>query len=96
MAKLMTIEVRKDDMRETEKAFGFPYAVAGSWMQRNDQVVWLPKSQITVTDVTFEMYKEECGEFEAEHYWQDGIVWVDVPMWLARKHDYFKRCIFHL
>lgn len=95
MAKYMTIEVRKEDMRETAKAYGFPYAKAGSWMQDSSQIVWLPKNQITLTDVTYDMYKEECGEFEANTLWQEGYVWVDVPMWLARKYNYFERCIFH-
>lgn len=95
MAKTFDFEWQRCDMRETEKAYGFAYTINGK-VAGVDYVGfdYLPKSQISVTDVTIEMYADEHGEFEANHYWHDGIVWVSVPMWLASKHDYFKKLGF--
>lgn len=94
MAKTFDFEWQRCDMCETEKAYGFAYGFTGNDMRGYVAFDYLPKSQITVTDVTYEMYADEHGEFEANHYWHDGIVWVSVPMWLARQHDYFKKLGF--
>lgn len=74
------------EMRETAKAWGFSYERqntqhAGIW-ERAWQ--WLPKSQVTVEDVEFD------GE---DVFWHEGDVVVTVPMWLARKENYFKSTV---
>lgn len=94
MAKCMTIEVIEEEVIETAKAYGIPYAKDNCFMQDNN-ILWLPKSQCNMEHVTYEMYKEERGESEANMLWQDIYSWIDVPMWLARKHGYFEHCIFH-
>lgn len=94
MAKYMTIEVIESEIIETAKAYGIPYAKDNCFKQE-DNILWLPKSQCNMEHVTYEMYKEERGEFEANTLWQDIYSWIDVPMWLARKHGYFEHCIFH-
>ena len=76
----------REEMRETEKAYGFGYSVrdknhAGRWVTRWQ---WLPKSQITVEDIEFD------GE---DVWWHEGDVIVTVPGWLAYKERYFKNTI---
>lgn len=80
MAKMFEFETNRMAMRETEKAYGFDY-----WKQskRALQVVWLPKSQIIVEDI------EDDGGLD----WHEGDVLVSVPMWLARKNNYFENTI---
>lgn len=95
MKKTVIVETTKDDIIETAKAYGIRYAKDDCWKQE-DNVLWLPKSQVEVEQVTYEMYEEQNGTFTAEHYFQDGFVWVYVPMWLAREHGYFKHCVFHM
>lgn len=94
MARYMTIEVIESEIVETAKAYGIRYAKDNSFKQENN-ILWLPKSQCTKEHVSYDMYKEVRGEFEADHYWQDVYAWIDVPMWLARKHGYFEHCVFH-
>ncbi len=91
MAKMFEFEWQTCDMCETEKAYGFAYDFMGKDMRGYVAFDYLPKSQITVTEVTREMYAQEHGDFEASVYWHEGIVWVSVPMWLARNHDYFRK-----
>ena len=95
MAKYMFIEVIKSEIIETEKAYGIPYVKDNCYWQDNN-VLWLPKSQVELEDVTYDMYKEVNGEFNAKWYFRDGYAWITVPMWLARNNNYFKHMIFHL
>lgn len=83
MAKMFEFTMNRSEMRETEKAYGFCYERpnknhAGVW---ETAWQWLPKSQTTVEDIEFD------GE---DIYWAEGDVLVSVPMWLARKENYFK------
>lgn len=97
MAKTFNFEFLRADMVETEKAFGFVVDGNRSVDVRKRWTVsyeWLPKSQIQVEDVTFEMYAEEHGERTAQLFFVEGIVWVSVPMWLAAQHNYFKNLGF--
>lgn len=94
MAQEMFIEVIEEEVIETAKAYGIPYAKSNSFSQ-DENILWLPKSQVTMEHVTYEMYKDVFGEHDADWVWQDIYAWVTVPMWLARKHNYFKNCVFH-
>lgn len=86
MAKMFEFRSNREEMRETEKAYGFMYEAqssshAGIWEACYQ---WLPKSQITVEDIPFD------GE---DIYWHEGDVLVSVPMWLARSEGYFKSTV---
>ena len=69
----------KDDFIETEKAFGVKYSV-----------VWLPKSQTTITEL--EPYYDENRLFSEEEIKSGVSNWVEVsiPNWLAYKNNFFK------
>lgn len=76
----------RSEIKETAKAYGFRYERQnknhnGIWEAAYQ---WLPKSQVTVKDCEFD------GE---DIYWQEGQVIVTVPMWLARKENYFKHTV---
>lgn len=67
-------------VRETEKAYGFEYYNGRYSSNYGKNICWLPKSQITVEPI------EDDGSI----WWHEGDCLVSVPMWLARKNDYFK------
>lgn len=97
MAKTFNFEFLRADMVETEKAFGFMVdsnRLANVRKRERVSYEWLPKSQIKIEEVTFDMYAEAHGEHQARYFFTDGIVWVSVPMWLAAQHNYFKNLGF--
>ena len=82
----------KDDFIETEKAFGVKYSVSHDYSYSNKEygVVWLPKSQTTITEL--EPYYDENRLFSEEEIKSGVSNWVEVsiPNWLAYKNNFFK------
>lgn len=71
---------------ETEKAVAIDYHVP-SGVRWTEKLLWLPKSQITyTTHLDYENEDPEGVLYE--------IMVIEMPMWLARKHNYFKNMVF--
>lgn len=89
MAKMFEFEWyfgEGNDVIETEKAYGFQYYDTHCcYINERDKVFWLPKSQINIVPMTKDDYPEGM-----KHFFHEGTCLVQVPMWLARQHGYFK------
>ena len=75
-----------------KKAFGVKYSVSHGYSYSNKEygVVWLPKSQTTITEL--EPYYDENRLFSEEEIKSGVSNWVEVsiPNWLAYKNNFFK------